>query len=70
MVLTEAQRRAAHQGVFLDDELYGRLTAWVGRHYREELRADDLADVRLLEECRAAMAELAEILDLPVVSPE
>jgi len=69
IVLTEGQRRAAHAGVFLDDALYGELTAWVGRHYREELRPGDLADVRLLEECRTAMDELGTILGLPLVAP-
>jgi succinylarginine dihydrolase len=65
VVLTEPERAAAHPGVFLDDNLYNRLVAWVGKHYRDELRAADLADVRVLEEGRAALRELEEILGLP-----
>jgi len=64
-VLTEPERAAAHQGVFLDDNLYARLVAWVQKHYRDELRAADLADVKLLEEVRAALDELTNLLALP-----
>jgi succinylarginine dihydrolase len=67
IVLTRAELARAHRGVFLDDALYDRLTAWVTRHYREELRAEDLADVRLLEESRAALDELTSILNLPAL---
>jgi succinylarginine dihydrolase len=64
VVLTDAERAAAHDGVFLDEKLYLRLVAWVEAHYREELRAADLADVKLLEEGRAALDELAGIIGL------
>jgi succinylarginine dihydrolase len=67
VVLTRAELARAHRGVFLDDGLYDRLTAWVTRHYREELKAEDLADVRLLEESRAALDELTSILNLPAL---
>ncbi|RXZ38751.1 N-succinylarginine dihydrolase [Oxalobacteraceae bacterium CAVE-383] len=63
--LTAAQAAAMHQGVMLDDALYGRLVAWVERHYRDRLLAADLADPALLEESRRALEELAEILNLP-----
>jgi succinylarginine dihydrolase len=65
VVLTEPERAAAHQGVFLDDNLYARLVAWVQKHYRDELRAADLADAKLLEEVRAALDELTNLLALP-----
>ncbi len=64
VVLTDAERAATHPGVFLDDVLYGRLVGWVNRHYRDELRASDLADVKLLDEGRAALDELTGILGL------
>jgi succinylarginine dihydrolase len=64
VVLTDAERAATHPGVFLDDILYGRLVGWVNRHYREELRASDLAGVKLLDEGRAALEELTGILGL------
>ena len=65
VVLNEAELAAAHSGVFVNESLYHRLVAWVHHHYREELRPDDLADVKLLEEGRAALNELASILALP-----
>jgi succinylarginine dihydrolase len=62
--LTEAERQAVSGNVFLTDALYEQLVAWVGRHYREELRPSDLADPKLLEESRTALEELARLLDL------
>ena len=69
IVLTRAELARAHRGVFLDDALYERLVAWVTRHYRDELKAEDLADVRLLEESRAALDELTSILGLGGLYP-
>jgi succinylarginine dihydrolase len=40
------------------------LRAWVMRHYRESLRAEDLADPALLRESRDALDELTRILAL------
>lgn len=68
VVLNDAERAAAHRGVFLDDSLYARLVEWVRKHYREELRAEDLADVKLLEESRRALGELRDILKLPQIA--
>jgi succinylarginine dihydrolase len=50
--------------VFLDDALFGELSAWISRHYRDELHANDLADPLLLEESRRALDELTRILKL------
>jgi len=69
VVLDERQLGAAHQGVFLDDRLYGELTAWVERHYRDRLHPDDLADPKLLEESRAALDALTGILGIGSVYP-
>jgi succinylarginine dihydrolase len=62
--LTAEERAAVHGRVMLDGELYRRLRGWVERHYREELRLEDLADGKLLEECRGALDELTGILGL------
>ena len=67
VALTEGERAAAHPGVFFTDALHARLTQWIGRHYREELRSDDLADPKLLDESRRALDELTQILGLPAV---
>ena len=64
VVLTEVERQATAPGVLMNDSLYGRLTDWVERHYRDRLSQDDLADPKLLEESRTALDELTRILGL------
>jgi len=64
VVLTEAQMAAAHAGVLMTPVLYEQLVAWVERHYRDELRPDDLRDAELIEESRAALDELTQLLGL------
>ena len=69
VLLTADEIRLAHQGVFLSDELYHRLVAWVEKHYRDQLNLADLADPQLLEESRTALDELSEILELGAIYP-
>lgn len=69
VVLTDEQRAAANQGVFLNDSLYARLTAWVDKHYRETISPDDLSDPKLLTECRSALDALTGILGLGSIYP-
>jgi succinylarginine dihydrolase len=64
VVLTEAQLRKVSPGVIFNENLHGHLTAWVGRHYRESLSPNDLADPSLLTESRAALDELLQLLEL------
>ncbi len=64
VVLTEEEWRHVHPGVIFNDDLYHRLTAWVEKHYREELAPVDLADPTLLRQTRDALDELTQILDL------
>lgn len=68
-VLTEEEVGKAHQGVMLTNALYLRLVSWVSQHYRERLEPNDLADVQLLEEGRAALDELTWILGLGSIYP-
>ena len=67
VVLNESELSKMHSGVLLDDALYARLVVWVNKHYRSELRPEDLADMKLLEEGRAALEELGRILGLKLV---
>lgn len=67
--LTPGDRAAAHPGIFLSDALDDLLRRWVRRHYRDELRFDDLADPRLLDETRTALDELTRILRLGPIYP-
>jgi len=69
VVLTEAERAALTGRVLLNDALYTDLTAWVNRHYRDRLAADDLADPQLAEESLAALDELTQLLKIGPVYP-
>ncbi len=64
VVLTDEELQAVHPGVLFDETLCERLVAWVNKHYREELRPEDLGDVNLQAESRAALDELTDILNL------
>jgi succinylarginine dihydrolase len=65
VALTDAEAAAMHQGVVMTDELYHRLVAWVGKHYRDRLAPQDLADPALAIEIAAALEELERLLGLP-----
>ncbi len=58
-----------NQAALLDEDLYERLTAWVEAHYRDRLGESDLADPRLLEESRAALDALCQLLRLGSIYP-
>lgn len=63
IVLSEEERAALPEGVFITEDRYRELCDWVQRHYRDHLSVDDLGDVNLIEEIRQAMQELNEMLD-------
>lgn len=67
IVLSEAELKAAHAGVFLTPELYDTLTKWVEKHYWNEIRPHDLADPKLMHTANAALDELTEILKLGAI---
>jgi succinylarginine dihydrolase len=64
VVLAAGETARVHPGVFMTERLHGELVAWVGRHYRDRLVLEDLADPALLAESRAALDALTEILAL------
>jgi succinylarginine dihydrolase len=64
VVLTEQELARVNANFILDDQLFSRLNRWVDTHYRDELRASDLADPDLLDESRAALDELTQIMDI------
>jgi len=69
VLLTDEEMAAMHQPVLLTDMLYHKLHAWIEKHYRDELRPDDLADPKLLHESRTALDELTQILQLGTIYP-
>lgn len=62
--LSAEEQRALRGRVLLTPELSAELAAWIRKHYRETLPVSALADPRLIEEVRRALAELAGLLDL------
>jgi succinylarginine dihydrolase len=62
--MTDAQLAAVAPGCICTPGQLDRLEDWVGRHYRQRLVPADLADPRLLEESRGALAELTKILGI------
>jgi succinylarginine dihydrolase len=64
VVLTPAELKAVHQGVFLTESLYQQLKAWIHRHYRDRLNIKDLSDPQLIQESQQALNELAALLNL------
>ncbi|MBK1875977.1 N-succinylarginine dihydrolase [Pelagicoccus mobilis] len=64
VVMNQEERDSLNGRVLLDDRLFNELTAWVEKHYRDELSSEDLADPQLLTECRTALDDLTSILRL------
>ncbi|MGJ8667877.1 MAG: N-succinylarginine dihydrolase [Oceanococcus sp.] len=69
VVLNAEELAAVNPATLLDDALYKRLQVWIKQHYRERLHVDDLADPELLQECRCALDELSDILQLGAIYP-
>ncbi len=67
--LTKHELRAMHQPVIVTETLLDTLEAWVKRHYRSHLHADDLADPLLIEESFQALDALSQILELGSIYP-
>lgn len=65
VVLTDEEVHAMHQGVILTEALYGKLVAWVEKHYRDRLMPADLGDPAFALEVNTALSELGGILGLP-----
>lgn len=69
VVLTATERAVLPPGVWINDETYPRLVAWVQRHYRARLHPRDLADPALRTENRRALDELTRLLGLGSIYP-
>ncbi len=67
--LTAAEMKAANPRCLLTPALYGELVAWVNKHYRDRLTIEDLGDIKFLNECRTALDELTQLLNLGSVYP-
>ncbi|HEV8051776.1 MAG TPA: N-succinylarginine dihydrolase [Parachlamydiaceae bacterium] len=64
VVMTPQEMNAAHQEVFLTEDLYNQLKKWIVKHYRDRLVIKDLSDPSLLDEGHRALDELTQLLKL------
>ncbi len=64
IVLRAEEQECIHQGICLNEKLFQCLSEWVKKHYREELKPQDLLDPKLVEENERALDELTQILKL------
>ena len=64
VVLDDAERAALGASVILDEPKLQALETVVRRRYRDRLTAADLADPNLLDESRAALDEIGQVLKL------
>jgi len=69
IVMNGDEQGALGARVVLDEPLLDTLESWIGRHYRDALTPADLRDPRLLQESRAALDELTQLLGLGSVYP-
>lgn len=67
VVLNDAERVAVNPGVWMNDTLFAQLDAWIDTHYRDRIAPADLADLKLLDESRAALDALTGILKLGAI---
>lgn len=64
VVLTETEIAAVNPSVWINPSRFWQLENWIDRHYRDRLTIADLADPALLDECRTALDELTQLLNL------
>ncbi|GLX80940.1 N-succinylarginine dihydrolase [Thalassotalea eurytherma] len=69
VALTQAELNAVNPQCIMNDALYGQLTSWVEKHYRDRITNQCLADPQLLIESRTALDELTQILNIGSVYP-
>jgi succinylarginine dihydrolase len=60
---------AMHQPVLMNHALIETLERWVLKHYRSELKNEELIDPQLINECFSALDELTQILKLGSLYP-
>lgn len=69
IVLNEREQSFINTAYILDEEKTGILEAWVKKHYREQLRLDDLRDYSFVQESYTALDELTKIFQLGSIYP-
>jgi succinylarginine dihydrolase len=64
VALKSEERLAVNSRCWITPKRYEELVAWVGKHYRDKLTTQDLADPALLDESRTALDRLTQILGI------
>lgn len=64
VALNESEFAAVNARFLMTDDLFSRLSIWVGKHYRDEIQPEDLRDPSLADESFAALDELTQIFEL------
>jgi succinylarginine dihydrolase len=64
VVLSNEQIEKMHGNVMLTPQLHDQLRDWIEKHYRDELKGDDLRDPNLIKETRDALNQLTQLLEL------
>ncbi len=64
VVLSELEMSAVNSVFILNEEKIDSLCHWVKKHYRDELKVEDLADPHFMEECYSALKDLTQRLNL------
>lgn len=64
VALTARELAAVNPRFLMSDDLFESLSDWVHRHYRDEIKPEDLADPALAQESFGALDELTQIFDL------
>ncbi len=67
VVVSEDELKHCHPKVFMTNKLYSELVAWIEKHYREELKIEDILEPGFYEEVHKAFKELEKILELKLV---
>lgn len=69
VALNENELKGVNPNTLLDEKLYTTLNNWIDKHYREEIKPEDLGDPNLITEVQTALDELSQILDLGNIYP-
>ncbi len=69
VVLNDEELRTINQGVLLSDALLEDLVRWANKHYRDQLRSEDLCDPQFVTEVETALDALTQILQLGAIYP-
>lgn len=67
--LNDKELAAMHQGILINHSLLSILEQWVLKHYRTELKINDLLDPQFINEYLTALDELTQILKLGSIYP-